>query len=162
MRGRQAASRLAPQSDANGFFSRQPPPLSLVFDAVQQEVKLVKKRIESDPSDQSRQVPTPVRKSPPARRGGAITKRLLEERDLTEEIAMLRRALRRFFQLAMGCEEVETAATTLSAIGLAAIRISRLLLAQKELGGENDPLMEAIQNAVLETAREMTSMMDPR
>jgi hypothetical protein len=156
----QAARGLAPQPDAHGFYSRQPPPLSLVFDSVQQEVKLVKKRIETDPSDQARQVPAPVRKSDPARRSSANTKHLLEERDLSEEIAMLRRALRRFFQLAMGCEDVETAATTLSVIGLAAIRISRLLLAQKELGGANDPLMEAIQNAVLETAREMTSMMD--
>ena len=77
----------------------------------------------------------------------------LSESDLQEEIAMLRETLRRFFELGRGCEDIETAANILSVFGLATTRLARLLLAQRELGSERDPLMEAIQTAVAETAK---------
>jgi hypothetical protein len=82
----------------------------------------------------------------------------LSDSDLQEEIAMLRETLRRFFELGRGCEDIETAANILSVFGLATTRLARLLLAQRELGSERDPLMEAIQTAVAETAREMSSL----
>ncbi len=82
----------------------------------------------------------------------------LSESDLQEEIAMLRETLRRFFELGRGCEDIETAANILSVFGLATTRLARLLLAQRELGSERDPLMEAIQTAVAETAKEMSSL----
>lgn len=82
----------------------------------------------------------------------------LSESDLQEEIAMLRETLRRFFELGRGCEDIETAANILSVFGLATNRLARLLLAQRELGNERDPLMEAIQAAVAETAKEMSSL----
>lgn len=82
----------------------------------------------------------------------------LSASDLQEEIAMLRETLRRFFELGRGCEDIETAANILSVFGLATTRLARLLLAQRELGAERDPLMEAIQTAVAETAKEMSDL----
>lgn len=92
------------------------------------------------------------------RRKKEATNLPLSASDLQEEIAMLRETLRRFFELGRGCEDIETAANILSVFGLATTRLARLLLAQRELGAERDPLMEAIQTAVAETAKEMSDL----
>jgi hypothetical protein len=94
----------------------------------------------------------------PARKRRAITPAPLSASDLQEEITMLRETLRRFFELGRGCEDIETAANILSVFGLATTRLARLLLTQRELGAERDPLMEAIQTAVAETAKEMSDL----
>ncbi|MFN3308972.1 MAG: hypothetical protein ACK44E_07160 [Anaerolineales bacterium] len=94
----------------------------------------------------------------PRRRKRETTSLPLSASDLQEEIAMLRETLRRFFELGRGCEDIETAANILSVFGLATTRLARLLLAQRELGAERDPLMEAIQTAVAETAKEMSNL----
>lgn len=112
--------------------------------------------------DMSPQVSIPVLDANQAQKISPTPKiaqpKLLSEADLREEIAMLRSTLRRFFTLANGCEDLETAANILGVIGLATTRLGRLLLTQRELGADRDPLIEAIQNAVAETAREMSAL----
>lgn len=102
--------------------------------------------------------PAETRPQKPVRRRRASPAAPLSASDLQEEIAMLRETLRRFFELGRGCEDIETAANILSVFGLATTRLARLLLAQRELGAERDPLMEAIQTAVAETAKEMSDL----
>lgn len=102
--------------------------------------------------------PAPAALPKPRRKKGASPPLPLSASDLQEEIAMLRETLRRFFELGRGCEDIETAANILSVFGLATTRLARLLLAQRELGAERDPLMEAIQSAVAETAKEMSDL----
>ena len=116
----------------------------------------LKKKIDISP-----QVVVPALETKPSRKIHPTPKIVqpqpLSVDDLREEIAMLRTTLRRFFALANGCDDLETVANILGVIGLASTRLGRLLLTQRELGADHDPLMEAIQEAVAETAREMST-----
>lgn len=61
---------------------------------------------------------------------------------------MLRAITRRVFTLADGVEELEQAVSLLGALGIASTRLANLLKAQKSLGGEQDPVMAALTDAL--------------
>jgi hypothetical protein len=69
---------------------------------------------------------------------------------LDEEINMLRTETRRLFELARQAGDIDQTIKVLGALGLASIRTSRLLRAQKELGNGDKVL--AIINTALEAA----------
>ena len=69
--------------------------------------------------------------------------------NLNEEIRMLRSATRRVFELADQASDIDQAIKVLSALGLASIRMSRLLKTQKELG-DGDQALEVIFAAINE------------
>lgn len=71
--------------------------------------------------------------------------------DLEEEIAMLRIATLRTFELVDQTHNIDQSIKALGALGLAAIRTSRLLKAQKELGNgdEADTALKTAINDVL-------------
>jgi len=66
---------------------------------------------------------------------------------LDEEIGMLRIATRRVFELADQARDIDQAIKVLGALGLASIRISRLLKSQKELG-DGDQALAIISAAI--------------
>lgn len=72
---------------------------------------------------------------------------------LEEEIAMLRVATQWTFNLANQVGDINQAIKALGALGLASIRISRLLKSQKELGN-GDQALSAITDAINEVLRE--------
>jgi len=75
---------------------------------------------------------------------------------LDDEIAMLRVATRRFFELATGCDDLVRAATALNALGLAASRLGDMLSLQDRLtGSQKDHLCETISTAILDLHKEM-------
>lgn len=67
---------------------------------------------------------------------------------LDEEIKMLKTITRRVFELADGVEELGQAVSLLGALGTASTRLANLLKAQKSLGGEQDPVMAALTDAL--------------
>jgi hypothetical protein len=69
---------------------------------------------------------------------------------LEEEIKMLRTETRRLFELARQAGDIDQTIKVLGALGLASIRTSRLLRAQKELGNGDKVL--AIITSALEAA----------
>jgi hypothetical protein len=68
---------------------------------------------------------------------------------LEDEIAMLRVITRRVFELADNQEDIESSIKTLSALGVAATRLARLLEAQKSLGG-GDRTLQMLSQALNE------------
>lgn len=60
--------------------------------------------------------------------------------NLEEEITMLRTAARKVFELANQAGDIDQAIKVLGSLGLASIRTSRLLRAQKELGDGDQAL----------------------
>lgn len=72
---------------------------------------------------------------------------------LEQEISMLRKATRRVTELADQAVDIDLAIKVLGALGLAAIRTSRLLKAQKELGN-GDHAMDVILAAIGEELNE--------
>lgn len=68
---------------------------------------------------------------------------------LEDEIAMLRVITRRVFELADNEEDIESSIKTLSALGVAATRLARLLEAQKSLGG-GDRTLQLLSQALSE------------
>lgn len=72
---------------------------------------------------------------------------------LEDEIAMLRVATRRAFQLANDADDIDQMIKALGALGLASIRTSRLLKAQKELG-DGYQALDAISTAINEVLKE--------
>ena len=72
---------------------------------------------------------------------------------LDDEIAMLRTATNRIFQLANQVEDIDQAIKALGALGLASIRTSRLLKAQKELGN-GEQALSVISAAIKEVLKE--------
>ncbi len=72
---------------------------------------------------------------------------------LEEEIAMLRIATQRTFELANQVENIDQAIKALGALGLASIRTSRLLKSQKELGN-GDQALSALSAAINEVLKE--------
>lgn len=72
---------------------------------------------------------------------------------LEDEIAMLRVATRRAFELANDADDIDQMIKALGALGLASIRTSRLLKAQKELG-DGDQALDAISTAINEVLKE--------
>jgi uncharacterized protein YjcR len=72
---------------------------------------------------------------------------------LKEEISMLRIATLRTFELADQSEDIDHSIKVLGALGLASIRTSRLLKAQKELGN-GDQALSAITAAIDQVLRE--------
>ena len=73
--------------------------------------------------------------------------------DLEEEIAMLRTATLCTFELANQAEDVDQSIKALGALGLAAIRTSRLLKAQKEMGNGSDA-DAAVRGAIQDILKE--------
>lgn len=71
----------------------------------------------------------------------------MQDSTLEQEISMLRKATRRVTELVDQEVDVDLAIKVLGALGLAAIRTSRLLKSQKELGN-GDHAMEIIQAAL--------------
>lgn len=72
---------------------------------------------------------------------------------MEDEIAMLRVATRRTFELAGGAQDIDQAIKALGAMGLASIRMSRLLKAQKELG-DCDQALSALEIALNDVLKE--------
>ena len=72
---------------------------------------------------------------------------------LHDEIAMLRVATRRAFELANQADDIDQAIKALGALGLASIRTSRLLKSQKELGN-GDQALSAVSTAISEVLKE--------
>lgn len=72
---------------------------------------------------------------------------------LEEEIAMLRTATQKTFELANQVDDIEQAIKALGALGLASIRTSRLLKSQKELGN-GDEALSAVSTAISEVLKE--------
>jgi hypothetical protein len=73
--------------------------------------------------------------------------------NLEDEIAMLRSATLRTFELANSADDIDHSIKALGALGLAAIRTSRLLKAQKELGN-GDEADSAIRSAINDILKE--------
>ena len=73
--------------------------------------------------------------------------------NLEEEIAMLRTATLRTFELANNADDIDQSIKALGALGLASIRTSRLLKAQKELGN-GDEADSALRNAINDVIKE--------
>ena len=67
---------------------------------------------------------------------------------LDEEIAMLRVVVRQVFALANGAEQLESGVKLLGALGVASIRLAKLLQTQKELGGDGDQVLAALSDAL--------------
>jgi hypothetical protein len=67
---------------------------------------------------------------------------------LDEEIAMLRLVVRQVFALAKGVEQLEQGVKLLGALGVASIRLAKLLQTQQELGGSGDQLLAALSQAL--------------
>ena len=72
---------------------------------------------------------------------------------LEDEIAMLRVATRRACKLANDADDIDQMIKALGALGLASIRTSRSLKAQKELG-DGDQALDAISTAINEVLKE--------
>lgn len=72
---------------------------------------------------------------------------------LEDEIAMLRVVTRRTFELADRGSDIDGTIKALGAMGLASIRLSRLLKAQKELG-EGDEALSALSTALDDILKE--------
>jgi len=72
---------------------------------------------------------------------------------LEDEIAMLRVVTRRTFELANQGTDIDEAIKALGAMGLASIRLSRLLKAQQELG-EGDEALSALSTALNDILKE--------
>jgi hypothetical protein len=72
---------------------------------------------------------------------------------LEEEIAMLRVATRRALELAHDADDIDQTIKALGALGLASIRISRSLKAQKEIG-DGDLALDAISGVINEVLKE--------
>lgn len=72
---------------------------------------------------------------------------------LEEEIAMLRTATQKTFELANQVDDIEQAIKALGALGLASIRTSRLLKSQKELGN-GDEALSALTTAINDVLKE--------
>jgi hypothetical protein len=72
---------------------------------------------------------------------------------LTDEIAMLRVATRRAYELANDADDIDQMIKALGALGLASIHTSRALKAQKELG-DGDQALDAISTAINEVLKE--------
>jgi hypothetical protein len=75
---------------------------------------------------------------------------------LTDEIAMLRVALRRTFQLAKGAATLEDAETALSSLGFACTHLSGLLRTHKMLTGDSTTTNDVITTAISQVIMEMT------
>jgi hypothetical protein len=74
---------------------------------------------------------------------------------LQDEIHMLRAVMRRVLELSREVDTLEPALNLLSALGLAAYRLSVLLRAQKTIGGGEDEISEAISQALAEVVKDM-------
>ena len=72
---------------------------------------------------------------------------------LEDEIAMLRVATRRAYKLANDADDIDQMIKALGALGLASIRTSRSLKAQKEIG-DDDLALDAISSAINEVLKE--------
>jgi hypothetical protein len=73
--------------------------------------------------------------------------------NLDEEIAMLRTATLTTFELVNEADDIDQSIKALGALGLAAIRTSRLLKAQKELGN-GDEADSALRRAINDILKE--------
>jgi hypothetical protein len=75
---------------------------------------------------------------------------------IDSEVAMLRVATRRMFDLANGEHDLESMIHITGALGQAATRLAGLLRTQKLLGGDdNSSVIRAISEAVAEVVQEM-------
>ena len=72
---------------------------------------------------------------------------------LEDEIAMLRSATLKTFELVNDTEDIDQSIKALGALGLASIRTSRLLKAQKELGN-GDQADSALRTAIDDVLKE--------
>jgi uncharacterized protein YjcR len=73
--------------------------------------------------------------------------------NLEEEIAMLRTATQKAFELADQVDDIDQSIKALGALGLAAIRTSRLLKAQKDMGN-GDQADSAVRTAIQDVLKE--------
>lgn len=71
-----------------------------------------------------------------------------------DEMAMLKVAIRRLFEQVEENPDPEACRKTLGALGLAAVRLARLVEVQKSLGN-GDELMQALSQAIAEINAEM-------
>jgi hypothetical protein len=74
---------------------------------------------------------------------------------LADEIAMLRVSMRRVFELTEEPDKPEYARLALGSLGLAAIRLARLLLIDREINGDNGGPYSAIHEALNQVVEEM-------
>jgi hypothetical protein len=77
-----------------------------------------------------------------------------QQRGLEDEIGMLRIAMRRFFALAGGCDDLEAAGQILKTIGMAASRLALLLKPRDGSETDDGKVEAAISNAIADVVRE--------
>jgi hypothetical protein len=75
---------------------------------------------------------------------------------LTDEIAMLRVALRRTFALTKKSPDLDTSLAALSSLGFACTHLSNLLRTHKYLTGDTKTTEDAISTAISQVILEMT------
>ncbi len=73
-----------------------------------------------------------------------------QEADLSSEIAMMRVVIRRVFEAAEDCAELEAWVNVLRSLGAASTRLAGLLKAQKQLAGGGSEIAEALSQALRE------------
>ncbi len=76
-----------------------------------------------------------------------------QEADLSSEIAMMRVVIRRVFEAADDCAELEAWVSVLRSLGAASTRLSGLLKAQKQLAGGGGEIAEALSQALREVTK---------
>jgi threonine dehydrogenase-like Zn-dependent dehydrogenase len=75
---------------------------------------------------------------------------------LDDEIAMLRVAMRRYFEVAAGIDDIEVLANTVGIMGMAATRLASLLRVRKLIGGgDEEKLLKTINQAIAELTEEL-------
>jgi hypothetical protein len=72
----------------------------------------------------------------------------------TEEIEMLREAIRKVFDLAISSEDLAKASQALQAISQGAARLSRLIKADSEFSSRKDSFDAAFENALEQVMKE--------
>jgi hypothetical protein len=77
------------------------------------------------------------------------------QHDLEPEIVMLRTAMRRVYESIAGEEDLTELRLALGALGLAAVRLARLVLAQKDLALGGDTAMEILQEALRRATQDL-------
>ncbi len=76
-----------------------------------------------------------------------------QEADLTSEIAMMRVVIRRVFEAADDCAELEAWVNVLRSLGAASTRLAGLLKAQKQLSGGGSEIADALSQALREVTK---------
>ncbi len=81
---------------------------------------------------------------------------LEDDSNLTSEIHMMRVIIRRVFEQAQACPDLETWAAVLGSLGAASTRLAGLLRTQKLLDGGGSDVADALSQALKEVTSEIS------